>query len=120
MKKAFMIGLGGSMALFSMGLAAQQGSTFRGEIMDSPCAMVGSHEKMVQKPTITAADKKQCTLDCVKMGGKFVLYNAADKTVYQLDDQKKSEPFAGADVTVTGTLDRANNTIHVADIKPRG
>jgi hypothetical protein len=52
------------------------------------------------------------------MGGKFVLFNAAQKSVHQLDDQKKPEQFAGATVTVTGRLDRANNTIHVADIKP--
>ena len=113
------LGLSGSLALLAVSLAAQQSQTFTGEIMDGPCAMMGSHEKMVQKATIAAEDKKRCTLDCVqKMNGKFVLYNAANKTVYQLDDQKKPEPFAGANVTVTGTLDRANNTIHVTDIKP--
>jgi hypothetical protein len=69
---------------------------------------------MVQKERIGTEDKKQCTLACIKMSGKFVLYNTANKTVYQLDDQKKPEPFAGANVTVTGTF----NTIHVTDIKP--
>ena len=116
--KKLAIGLSGSLALLAVSLAAQQGQTFTGEIMDSQCAMMGSHEKMVQKERIGTEDKKQCTLACIKMGGKFVLYNAANKTVYQLDDQKKPEPFAGANVSVTGTLDRTNNTIHVTDIKP--
>ena len=116
--KRVAIGLSGSLALLAVSLAAQQGQTFTGEIMDSQCAMMGSHEKMVQKERIGTEDKKQCTLACIKMSGKFVLYNAANKTVYQLDDQKKPEPFAGANVSVTGTLDRTNNTIHVTDIKP--
>jgi hypothetical protein len=34
-----------------------------------------------------------------------------------LDDQKKPEAFAGAKVSVTGTLDDATKTIHVASIK---
>ena len=119
MKKR-MIGLSVSAVLLAVGAFAQQGQTFSGEIMDSPCAMMASHEKMVQTRPITAAEKKQCTLDCVKAGGKFVQYSAGNKTVYQLDDQKRPEAFAGADVTVTGTLDRATNTIHITDIKPRG
>jgi len=112
------IGALATTTLLAVSLAAQQGQTFSGEIMDSPCAAMASHEKMVQKATIGTEDKKKCTLDCVKMGGKFVLYSAANKTVYQLDDQKKPETFAGAVVRVTGTLDRTNNTIHVTDIKP--
>ncbi|HEY4580883.1 MAG TPA: hypothetical protein VIG89_07585 [Candidatus Acidoferrales bacterium] len=114
MMKKLAIGLSGSLALLAVSLAAQQGQTFTGEIMDSQCAMMGSHEKMVQKERIGTEDKKQCTLACIKMSGKFVLYNAANKTVYQLDDQKKPEPFAGSKVTITGTF----NTIHVTDIKP--
>jgi Protein of unknown function (DUF5818) len=112
------IGVLGSTLLLAATMAAQQGQTFTGEIMDSPCAAVGSHEKMVKKAKIEAEDKKECTLACVKMGGKFVLYDAATKTAYQLDDQKKPEAFAGANVRVTGRLDRTNNTIHVTDIKP--
>jgi Protein of unknown function (DUF5818) len=53
----------------------------------------------------------------VKMGGKYVLFNGASKGFYQLDDQKKPQPFAGQKVEVTGTLDKATKTIHVTDIK---
>jgi hypothetical protein len=58
-----------------------------------------------------------CTANCVKMGSKYVLFNAAKKAVYQLDDQQKPAAFAGQKVTVTGTLDKATKTVHVADIK---
>jgi hypothetical protein len=51
------------------------------------------------------------------MGNKYVLYNAATKSVYELDDQTKPEQFAGKQVKVTGTLDSATKTIHVTDIK---
>jgi hypothetical protein len=50
-------------------------------------------------------------------GGKYVLYDSSTKTVYELDDQKKPERFAGEKVTVTGNLDVASKTIHVANIK---
>jgi Protein of unknown function (DUF5818) len=50
-------------------------------------------------------------------GGKYVLYDSSTKTVYELDDQKKPERFAGEKVTVTGNLDLASKTIHVANIK---
>ncbi len=37
---------------------------------------------------------------------------------YYLDNQQKAEKFLGQNVKVTGTLDVANNTIHVTDIQP--
>ena len=58
-----------------------------------------------------------CTLARVQRGAKFVLFNAAAKTVYQLDDQKKPVQFAGTKVVVTGTLDASTKTIHVTGIK---
>jgi len=63
------------------------------------------------------AAKKMCTLDCVKAGAKFVLFNAQSKTMYQLDDQTKPVDFAGKNVKVMGTLDKATKTIHVTTIK---
>ena len=53
----------------------------------------------------------------MKMGGKYVLFNGASKSFYQLDDQTKPKAFAGQKVQVTGTLDKATKTIHVTDIK---
>ena len=104
----------GACMLLASGLAAAKDTTFSGEIMDSACAKGGGHESMFKK--MGTNDPKACTLACVKGGSKFVLFNA-DKTFYQLDDQKKPEPFAGQKVEVTGTLDKATKTIHVAAIK---
>lgn len=87
--------------------------TYTGEIMDSQCAALGGHMIMMQKDE----SAKDCTLRCVKIGGKFTLFDAATKTAYQLDDQKKAEQFAGAKVKVTGTLNSATKTIKVTDIK---
>jgi hypothetical protein len=87
---------------------AQKDATYRGEIMDSDCAKMGQHPE---------PDAKQCTVDCVKEGSTYVLFNAAEKSVYQLDDQKKPVAFAGQKVVVTGTLDKATKTIHVTGIK---
>jgi hypothetical protein len=82
--------------------------------MDSMCAGMGGHEQMLQGGKIKNA--KECTLECVKMGAKYVLYDAASKTTYQLDDQTKPAQFAGEKVTVNGSLDSATNTIHVENI----
>ncbi len=90
--------------------------TFSGEIMDSQCAMNGSHAQM-EKMHNMPDDSKACTLECVKMGGKFVLYDAAKKATYMLDDQGKPRDFAGQKVKVTGTYDKATKTIHVGNIE---
>lgn len=88
--------------------------TFSGSIMDSACAMMGTHEQMAKKAG--AKNDKECTIKCVKMGSKYVLYDSTSKTTYQLEDQTKAEQFAGENVKVTGTLDEATKTIHVENI----
>lgn len=93
---------------------AASAHSFSGEIMDSMCAGMGGHQQMIESGKVKNA--RECTLECVKMGAKFVLYNPATKTTYQLDDQKKPEQFAGEQVTVAGTLDPSTNTIHVENI----
>jgi hypothetical protein len=105
------------MLLWGLAFAApQKNQSFNGEIMDSACAKMGSHEAMMKShPNMKTA--KDCTLGCVKTGSQYVLYNSATKTVYQLDDQDQPERFAGQKVSVTGSLDAASNTIHVANIK---
>jgi hypothetical protein len=89
--------------------ATGQARTFQGEIMDSNCAKAGAHNDKM-------GSAKDCTLACVKGGAKFVLYNATTKRIYQLDDQTKPQSFAGQSVKVTGSYDRATQTIHVTDI----
>jgi hypothetical protein len=86
--------------------------TFTGEIMDSQCGEMGSHEITVN-PIETA---RNCTIHCVRLGGKYVLYDASMRMPYGLDDQRKPEVFAGEKVRVIGTLDNATHTIHVIQI----
>ncbi|HZQ70528.1 MAG TPA: DUF5818 domain-containing protein [Terriglobales bacterium] len=121
MKRSLLLALA-TVLLSSLSFAAPKGKTFKGEIMDSQCAMNASHAEMLKKEGMGDKDandpmvKKMCTENCVKMGGKYVLYDAASKKVYQLDDQAKPQQFAGQNVKVTGTLDK--DTIHVTDIAP--
>lgn len=112
-----------TLLFLSPGFATAKDRTFTGEIMDSQCAKNGSHAQMLKKEGMADKDpndpmaKQMCTANCVKMGGKYVLFNRTSKTFYQLDDQTKPEQFAGQDVKVTGTLDKATKTIHVTAIK---
>jgi hypothetical protein len=88
--------------------------TYTGEIMDSQCAKMGNHDagyKMTGTNT-----PKDCALACVKAGGKFVLYDAATKTAYELDDQNKAKELAGQKVKVEGTLNNSTKSIHVDKI----
>ena len=109
-----------AVVLSGFSIAVPKGETFKGEIMDSQCAMNASHAEMLKKEGMGDKDpndpmaKAMCTKNCVKMGGKYVLYDSASKKVYQLDDQTKPEQFAGQNVKVTGTLDK--DTIHVTNI----
>jgi len=85
-----------------------------GEIMDSRCAIDGSHDKMMQENGTKTA--KDCTLQCAKSGGSYVLFDPETKSVYQLDDQQKPERFAGQRVRVSGTYDEPSKTMHVESI----
>ncbi len=113
------IGAVATVMLLGLGLAQAADRTFTGEIMDSSCAGMGSHAGMMKgKDATDPAVKKMCTEECVKMGAKYVLYNATRKMTYKLDDQEKPADFAGQKVKVMGTYDAATKTIHVTDIKP--
>jgi hypothetical protein len=99
--------------LFSITSAAEKSQTFSGEIMDQQCALLGGHSAMMNQ----GESAKDCSNRCVSIGGKYVLYDAANKTIYQLDDQKKPQPFAGSRVKITGAYDTSSKTIHVANIQ---
>ena len=67
---------------------------FAGSIGDSMCGA---------KHMMAGESDKDCTLECVKGGSKYILIDPSGK-IYQLSDQKTPEQFAGANVKVTGTL----------------
>ncbi len=104
------------LVLLIVSFSIAQDRTFNGEIMDSACAKMGSHDGMM-KSHADIKDAKGCTLGCVKGGAKFVLYDSTSKTAYDLDDQQKPVQFAGQRVKVRGTVDKGTNTIHVTDIQ---
>lgn len=115
MSKSHISGLFAAVLLIAGMSLSAQAETFKGEVMDSTCAASGSHAAMQKDhPGLSAKD---CTLECVKMGAKYVLYDASTKTAYKLSDQKKPEQFAGDKVDVSGTLDKATRTIKVENIK---
>jgi len=103
-------------AVTGIGLVQAADHTFTGEIMDSQCAQMGSHDNMMKGEG--AKNAKECTLACVKSGGKFALYDPAAKKAYQLDNQKKARDYAGQKVTVTGKFDSASDSIQVTNIQP--
>lgn len=99
-------------------LLLSQSRSFSGEIMDSQCAGMRSHAKMMQGLDLKTT--KDCTQKCVKeLGGKYTLYDPSSSTVYQLDSQDKAAGFAGQKVNVKGSLDAATKTIHVESIEGR-
>ena len=102
--------------LLAAAVCLPQGRSFTGEIMDSQCAGMRSHARMMQG--VEAKHAKECTRKCVEqMGGKYALFNPATKTAYQLDNQEKAAAFAGRKVSVKGTLDAASKTIRVVSVE---
>jgi hypothetical protein len=97
--------LAGSLSLAGNAKAAAK--TFVGNISDSMCGL---------KHMMPGKSDKECTLECVKAGSKYVLADPASGKVYQLSDQKKPEEFAGQKVKVTGTI--KGDTINVTAIEP--
>ena len=89
---------------------------FTGEIMDSLCAKDGSHEKMMDEMKSMGRDKATCTQKCIQLGAKYVLFDPAKKTVFNVDDQDKAAAFAGRKVQVKGTMDKKK--IKVTAIEP--
>jgi Protein of unknown function (DUF5818) len=95
MKRTLMLGL---LVLLAPGITMAspkgQGKTFTGNISDSMCGL--KH--------MMPGGAKECTIECVKNGSKYVLADPASGKVYELSDQKKPAEFAGEKVKVTGTL----------------
>jgi hypothetical protein len=96
--------------------ATAQGTTFKGEITDEHLNCVQTPVKAVEGIT----KKEGCVLywaHFAKPPSKFVLYDPATKTTYQLDDQDWVQPYVGETVQITGTLNAATKTIHITGVK---
>ncbi len=97
---------------------SQRSLSLVGEIIDSRCAIDGSHEKMMRQNGTKSG--KDCTLQCAKSGGSFALIDPDTKIVYQLDDQRKPVKFAGQRVRISGTYDEPSKTMHIESIEAIG
>jgi hypothetical protein len=86
--------------------------TFSGEISDGQCAKNGSHDVVMKKASVNSA--ANCVKGCARKYG-YVLYDAAGKKIYRLDDQVTPAKFPAQKVKVTGNLD--GDTIHVLKIE---
>jgi hypothetical protein len=95
------------------GAALTYAANWTGEISDSACGM--THAKMMAEHKDLKTDR-DCTLACVKAGGKYVL--VSDGKVYQIDNQSLPalQQRAGQMVEVTGDL--KGDSITVSKISP--
>jgi hypothetical protein len=102
--------------LFSvLAAAACYGATWSGVISDSACG--ATHAKMMAEHKDLKTDG-DCTLACVKAGGKFVF--VSDGKVYKIANQSLLElqQHAGQTVQITGDL--AGDTITISKVEARG
>ncbi len=81
----------------------------------SPFLAIGSGFDAVhaQEPQTARAEGFNGTIE--REGEQFLLRDASGQ-VYLLDDAQRVQPFEGKTVTITGTLDRSANAIHVERI----
>ena len=90
-------------------LAADQ--TWTGKISDSMCG--AKHKKMAEHRTTKMADR-DCTMACVKEGGKYVF--VLKGKVYKIDNQDFAalQEYGGHMVQLTGEM--TGDTIKVSNI----
>lgn len=111
--KAIVRGLGyiGLLAGFAS-LAPAATMTMTGMISDSMCG--ASHAKMMEMHKDAKMTERDCTLGCVKAGGKYVF--VSDGKVYQIANQDLPalQKEAGESVRLTG--DVKGDTVTVSKI----
>jgi hypothetical protein len=77
-----------------------------GWISDDKCGAKGANAK-----------GEACTKKCIEGGAKAVLVNDADGKVLAIDNADAVKGHEGHHVTVTGHVDSAKGSIHVASLK---
>ena len=83
----------------------------------SPAAITLQSQSQSQEPTQGQEQAKTFTGKVTKSNGRYVLEDLSMNSTYYLDDTKAAQKYDGKNVKVTGTLDAANNTIHVQKIE---
>lgn len=84
----------------------------------TPTVMTLQTQSPYQSQTQSQSEQsKTFTGKVTKSNGRFVLEDLTMNSTYYLDDSKDAQKYEGKNVKVTGTLDAANNTIHVQKIE---
>ena len=111
MKRILAVGILSALAGLSIWAAPQ---TLTGQISDSMCGK--SHAGMGDM----GKNPKECTMGCVKAGGKYV-FVSGDK-VYDIKNQNFAAlaANAGANVQLTGDIATDGKTVTVTKIAPVG
>jgi hypothetical protein len=100
--------------------------TWTGKISDSMCGakhtMVKEHQQKgeVSKTANNADKDRECTMACVKNGGKYVLVSQGQ--VFEISNQDFAglQTHAGHTVKLTGEMDSDGKTIKVSEITMPG
>src|SRR5258708_8771126 len=98
------IGAVASVMFLGAGLTLAKDKTFTGEIYDSQCAKNGSHAMMLAKEGMAGKEndpmaRTMCTKNSVKMRGRYVRFDAATTTTYELDHQPTPTTFPRHTIT---------------------
>jgi hypothetical protein len=113
--------LGGSLALFGAD------KTWTGRISDSMCgadhsAMTKEHQKggELSEQSSRSSKDQECTLACVKSGGKYVFVTGGK--VYDLENQDFAglKEHAGHTVKLTGDMSADGKAIKVSGVSMSG
>src|SRR5450631_1066397 len=93
-----------------------------GEISDSQCAFNvhsrdGTHASMIKTKTL-GQNAEECARTCVRMGGQYVLVDAANNKLYRLANPARAVDFAGKRVRVRGNIDD-KGILSITDIDKR-
>ena len=101
--------------------------TWTGKISDSMCGvthtMVSEHQEKgeISKAASNKAEKeRECTLACVKAGGKYVFVSQGKVFEISNQDYAGLEEHAGHTVKLTGDLDSDGKTIKVSEVTMPG
>lgn len=97
-------------------LAGAASMTMNGMISDSACGT--SHAKMIQGHPEAKMSERDCTLACIKGGGKFVFVSGGK--VYNISNQNLAALAEHAGETVSLTGDVNGDTVMVSKIAGSG
>jgi hypothetical protein len=109
--------LASKIAVFALSAVTLSAGTWTGTISDSMCG--ATHKKMEEHGNAKISDR-DCTLACVKNGGKYVFVSKGK--VYQVTNQDYAglQQHAGHTVKLTGDLSGNNITVTGIEMSGKG